>query len=154
MQEYKQHGIGFAYPEHWTLEENTMGTMEGNVSVSNEQGAFWTLTKYPDGIDPDDVVREVLETMQSEYANLEWDRFEKVVSDKWVVGVEMTFFYLDLMNLATVLCFEQEGQTYAVFWQTGNQLILHDGKTIPAEKVMETITLSLLCGNSRAETAV
>jgi len=152
MQEYTQHGITFAYPEHWTLEENEMGTMD--VSVSNEQGAFWTLTKYPSGVDPDAVVQEALEAMQSEYANLEWDRFEKVVSDKWVVGVEMTFFYLDLMNSATVLCFEQEGQTLAVFWQTGNQLMIHDGETVPVEKIMEAITHSLLCGKSRSGTAI
>jgi len=145
MKQYNQHGITFAHPENWTLEENETSV----VSLSNEQGAFWTLTQYPFGTDPDDVVQEVLETMQSEYAHLEWDRWEKVVADKWVVGVEMTFFYLDLMNLATVLCFEHAGQTLAVFWQTGNQLIIHDGKTVPAERVMEAITHSLLCGTNR-----
>ena len=148
MREYKQHGIYFAYPENWTLEENDWETAEGSVSLSNEQGAFWTLKKYPFGTDPDEVVREVCETVQSEYANTERERFEKIVNDKWVVGFDMTFFYLDLMNLAMVLCFEQADQTYAVYWQTGNQLIIHDGKAVAVEKVMEAITHSLLCGKA------
>ena len=152
MREYNHHGIYFAYPENWTLEENDIETAEGSVSVSNEQGAFWTLQKYPFGTDPDDIVRTVLETMQSEYTNTEWERFEKIVSDKLVVGFEMTFFYLDLMNLAVVLCFEQDEQTFAVYWQTGNQLIIHDGKTVPAEKVMEAISHSLLYGGSQQDT--
>jgi len=146
MREYNQHGIYFAYPENWILEENDWESAEGSVSLANEQGAFWTLKKYPFGTDPDEIVREVRETVQSEYANTEWDRFEKIVNDKWVVGFEMTFFYLDLMNLAMVLCFEQDDQTYAVYWQTGNQLIIHDGKAVPVEKVMEAITHSLLFG--------
>ena len=146
MLEYNQCGIYFAYPENWMLEENEMETAEGSVSLSNEQGAFWTLKKYPLGMDPDDIVRAVAETMQAEYANTEWNRFEKIECDKLIVGFEMTFFYLDLMNLAMVLCFEQEEHTFAVYWQTGNQLIIHDGKSVSVEEVMEAITYSLLRG--------
>ena len=146
MREYSQHGIYFAYPENWMLEEDEMETIEGGLSVSNVHGAFWTLKKYPFGTDPDVIAREVVATMRSEYADIEWDRFEKVICDKFVVGFEMTFFYLDLVNLATVLCFEQKEQTFAVFWQTGNQLIIADNETVPVEKVMEAITYSLLRG--------
>jgi len=146
MREYNHHGIYFVYPENWTLEENDIKTTGGSVSIANEHGAFWSLTKYPFGTNPDDIIQEAVETMQSEYTNIEWDRFEKIVLDKLVVGFEMTFFYLDLMNLATVLCFEQEEQTFAVFWQTGNQLIVCDSETVPVEKVMEAITHSLLRG--------
>ena len=149
MKKYTRHGIYFVYPENWTLEEKNMKTTGGSVTISNEQGAFWTLQKYPFGTDPDDIIHEVVETVQSEYANIEWDRFEKIVYDKLVIGFEMTFFYLDLMNLATVLSFEYEERTLVVYWQTGNQLIIHDGKAVPVEKVMKAITHSLLCGDSR-----
>ena len=152
MREYNHHNIYFAYPENWTLEENDIETAEGSVSVSDIHGAFWTLKKYPFGTDPDTIVREVIEMMQSEYSDIEWDRFEKVFFGKSVVGFEMTFFYLDLMNLATVLCFEQDGQMFTVFWQTGNQLIILDNDTIPVEKVMEAITYSLLRGETPSET--
>jgi len=146
MWAYNHHGIYFAYPEDWELEENDIETTGGSVSIANEHGAFWSLTRYPFGTDSDDIVREAIETMQSEYTDIEWDRFEKIVLDKLVVGIEMTFFYLDLMHLATVLCFEQEEQTFVVCWQTGNQLIICDSETIPVEKVMEAITHSLLRG--------
>ncbi|MDR1141169.1 MAG: hypothetical protein LBL62_05710, partial [Planctomycetaceae bacterium] len=69
-----------------------------------------------------------------------------VLFGKTVTGFEMTFFYLDLMNFATVLCFEQDGSTLSVFWQTGNQLIIRNDESVPAEKVLEAVTFSLLQG--------
>jgi hypothetical protein len=73
MREYNQYGIYFAYPENWSLEENEVETSEGSVILSDVRGAFWTLKKYPFGTDPDEIVREVVDTMRSEYSDIEWD---------------------------------------------------------------------------------
>lgn len=146
MQNYQQHGLRFAYPKDWVLEENNWGSPEGNLALSNEWGAFWTLQKNPAGTNPEEIIWEVVATMQSEYADIECNRFEQMIAGTSVIGFEMTFFYLDLMNLATVLCFEQGKQLFTVFWQTGNQLVIVDDLTVPIEKTMEAITHSLLEG--------
>ncbi|GHT24184.1 hypothetical protein FACS189419_08960 [Planctomycetales bacterium] len=146
MKEYTAHSIYIAYPENWQLEENETETINGSLMLSNENGAFWLLKKYPFGTNPDRIAEEAVEAMQTEYENVEVERFDKSLFGKSIIGFEMTFFYLDLMNLATVLCFEQDGQTWTVFWQTGNQLILHNDETVPVEQVLEAITLSMLRG--------
>lgn len=146
FKEYDADNIYFAYPENWILEENEMETATGSIQLSHTDGAFWLLKKYPFGANPDEIIEEVLGTMKSEYRDMESDRIDKVLFEKRIFGYEITFFYLDLMNLATVLCFEQDGQTLAVFWQTGNQLIIQADEAVPPEMVLEAITYSLIRG--------
>ena len=85
-----------------------------------------------------------LQAMQGEYTDLEYDRIDRIVGEKAITGYDITFFCLDLMNVAQVLSFEQNNITYAVFWQTGNQLIIHNSEEVATEKVLEAMTLSLL----------
>jgi hypothetical protein len=149
VKQYIQNDIFILYPENWVLEESEIETASGSIQLTNNDGAFWLLKKYPVGANLDQIAQEVAEVMQEEYEDIEIDRFERILFDKTIIGFEMTFFYLDLMNLATVLCFEQNGLTYAVFWQTGNQLIIRNSETVPVEKVLEAITYSLLQGQQK-----
>ena len=146
FKQYEANGVYFAYPNNWVLEESEMETAEGSLQLTNDTGSFWLLKKYPSGTNPEDIAQEALKAMRSEYQDMEVERTEEVMFEKMVTGFEMTFFYLDLMNLARVLCFEEAGLTYAVFWQTGNQLIIQSGESVPPEKVLEAITFSLLRG--------
>ncbi|MDR3232955.1 MAG: hypothetical protein LBT46_04725 [Planctomycetaceae bacterium] len=146
MKEYNRCRIYIAYPENWHLEETDIASVGGSISLSSDSGAFWILKKYPSGTDPNSIADEAVEVMQSEYEDIEIERFEKIFFGKMVIGFEMTFFYLDLMNSAKVFCFEQDGQTMAVFWQTGNQLIIHNDETVPLEDVLEAVTYSMFKG--------
>lgn len=146
IKEYDANELYFVYPDNWIFEESGMDTAVGSIQLTNDDGAFWLLKKYPFGTNPDDIAREVVDTMRKEYRDMEVDRLDMVLFDKNITGFEMTFFYLDLMNLATVLCYEEDGLTYAVFWQTGNQLIIQSGESVAAEKVLEAITYSMLRG--------
>ncbi|MDR0870846.1 MAG: hypothetical protein LBN39_08650 [Planctomycetaceae bacterium] len=150
IEQYDRNNLYFVYPSNWSIDESEMETPEGTVQLSNGGGAFWLLKKYPFGTNPDDVARSVIKIMQQEYDDIEIDRFDKIVFDKNITGFEMTFFYLDLMNSAQVLCFEQDGIMYAVFWQTGNQLIILPEEDAPTDRVLEAITLSLLKGEPAA----
>lgn len=146
IKEYDANELYFAYPDNWTLEESGMESASGSIQLTNDDGAFWLLKKYPFGTNPDEIAREALDTMRREYRDMEVDRVDMLLFGKSITGFEMTFFYLDLMNLATVLCYEEDGLTYAVFWQTGNQLIIQSGESVAAEKVLEAITYSMLRG--------
>lgn len=146
FKEYNAHGIYVAYPENWLLEENEMQTDAGSLLLSHDEGVFWMLKKHPLGVDMEQIIDEAVSAMQEEYEDMESHRIEKELFGKRIVGFEITFFYLDLMNLATVLCFEWDGLIYAVFWQTGNQLIIRADESAPAEKVLEAMTFSFLRG--------
>ena len=143
---YDANGLYFAYPSNWELEETEMDEVEGAVQLSSPDGAFWMLRKYPPDTDADGIVESVVEAMRTDYQDMEINRVEKSLFGKTLRGAEMMFFYLDLMNTASVLCYGDDLTTYAVFWQTGNQLIIAVDEVVPLEKVFEAITYSLLRG--------
>lgn len=149
IKRYKKHGVFFVYPSNWVLDDAESETADGSIQLTNSDGAFWLLKKYPLGTNPDDIAREVQEMMLSEYQDMEIEPFSKTMLDKHITGFEMTFFYLDLMNSAQILCFEQDGLMFAVFWQTGNQLIVQPEEDAPTDRVLEAITLSLLRGETK-----
>ena len=144
---YDANGLYFAYPTNWDIEETEMDEVEGAVQLSNPDGAFWILRKYPLETEVDEVVESVVEVMRTEYQDMEIVRIEKDLFGKTLRGAEMTFFYLDLMNTASVLCYSDSLTTYAVFWQTGNQLIVGNDEPVSLEQVFEAITYSLLRGH-------
>lgn len=146
FKEYDTHGVYFAYPENWELDDAEMETPEGMVVLGSESGAFWILKTYPAGTEPEEVAREALSAMQDEYLDLEFELIDQEIFGKSITGFEIHFFYLDLMNLARVLAFEEADRIFVVFWQTGNQLIIQNEETVPVEKVLEAITFSFLRG--------
>ena len=143
---YDANGLFFAYPTNWELEETEMDEVEGAIQLSSPDGAFWILRKYPLGVDVGGIVDSVVELMRTDYQDMEIVPMEKTLFGNTLRGAEMNFFYLDLMNTASVLCYSDELTTYAIFWQTGNQLIIQDEGPAPLEQVFEAITYSLLRG--------
>ena len=141
---YDANGLFFAYPTNWEIEETDMDEVEGAIQLSSPDGAFWILRKYPLGADVDTIVESVVELMRTDYQDMEIEPMEKTLFGKTLRGAEMNFFYLDLMNTASVLCYSDHLTTYAVFWQTGNQLIIQDEGPVSLEQVFEAITYSLL----------
>jgi hypothetical protein len=77
---------------------------------------------------------------------MEVERVDEIMYEKYVTGFEMTFFYLDLMNEARVLTFDTGLLTYVIFWQTGNQLIIHADREVSTDQVLNAITVSFLRG--------
>jgi hypothetical protein len=148
MTEYDKHNVYICYPENWELQETQMNKIDGTIQISNGDGAFWILKKYPAGQNPDEIAEEALQIMRAEYQDMEVDRVDEIMYEKYVTGFEMTFFYLDLMNEARILTFDTGLLTYAVFWQTGNQLIIHADKEVPTDQVLDAITISFLRGKS------
>ncbi|MGL4595794.1 MAG: hypothetical protein ACRCUY_13815 [Thermoguttaceae bacterium] len=145
----EENGIYVAFPENWSIE---MDPMSSCVHISNGDGAFWFLQKHEIGADPENLAQGAVDTLKAEYQDMEIERFEKVMFDKFVTGYEMTFYYLDLMNFATIQCYESNGAMYVIFWQTGNQLIIMDEEEIPVEKILEAITFSALKGKASSDT--
>ncbi|MDR2346446.1 MAG: hypothetical protein LBE18_10295 [Planctomycetaceae bacterium] len=146
MKEYDKHNVYICYPDNWEMCESQMNRIDGTIQITNDDGAFWVLKKYPAGQNPDEIAEEVLETMRAEYQDMEVERIDEIMYEKYVTGFEMTFFYLDLMNEARVLTFDNGKLTYAIFWQTGNQLIIHADKEVPTDSVLDAITVSFLRG--------
>ena len=136
-------GFKFAYPLTWELEDDLVGE-NGYVSVTSPKGAFWILKKNPVGSNPELIHQDVINTMRMEYQDMEVYRIEKTLFGKTLVGFEMNFYYLDLTNTAMVMTFDYIDACYSIFWQTGDQLIIHADEDIDTQKVFEAMTYSLM----------
>ncbi|GHT33581.1 hypothetical protein FACS189427_07800 [Planctomycetales bacterium] len=143
---FENENISFLYPSNWQLEHTALNGIDDSIQLSNNSGSFWFLKKYPFGTNPEAIAREAVAAMEAEYKEIETEPFEKQAFGKIITGFDISFFYLDLVNSAKVLCFEDNGLVYAVFWQTGNQLLIRSDDSLPVEDVLEAITHSLFAG--------
>lgn len=135
--------ILFYYPKNWFVQESIWDRDTKAVIVNSPEGFFWMVASYPGGTDPDVTAREVLATMKGEYDKLEEMPARRTIGSRTLHGYEMDFFFLDLVNSAVVLAFEEKGRTWVIFQQSTDQLAL-TGEPFSGEDVFEAITYSFL----------
>jgi hypothetical protein len=115
--EFNKMGISFLYPDNWVLDENDAKAGQESVTVFSPGGAFWSVSVHPISTDPRRLVKSALKAMEDEYKELEIDPIRQTISEQTMIGYEISFYYLDLINTAQVLSFRGRGASYAVFWQ-------------------------------------
>lgn len=115
--EYSQGGLRFLYPEGWELDESEMHTDKTSVSVYSPGGAFWSVSVHPRSAEPQDMADTAVQTMRSEYEQVDAESSRATVAGSELVGYEMSFFYLDLVCTATVHSLRTEMATYVFFCQ-------------------------------------
>lgn len=98
-EDYHNHGISFAYPPAWELEES--GTPEAiTITLSTGQTGFWSITIMPDRPRPEDVMKTSLEAFQESYPEL--DRYPSTgkLAGQPFLKEEIEFVCHDLINTA------------------------------------------------------
>jgi hypothetical protein len=113
---YDKHGLKFQYPENWKLEEETVEDDSPSVSLYSPEGAFWSVTIYAD-VDPASASEQALESMRVEYPDLDVDAVTESIAGQELVGYEMSFVCLDMVNTARVLCYGDDRSTYVLMYQ-------------------------------------
>jgi hypothetical protein len=75
-------GIGFEYPDNWSLEEYSVGEeLEVvQVVVSGPQTAFWHLSKHPPNVDLEALFDEALAAMRAQYPGMEVELADDLTS--------------------------------------------------------------------------
>ena len=136
--EYRAHGLSFAYPENWHLEETEMQEGEYTVHLSSPGGAFWMVTVSSPETSPESLAKKALNAILSEYDRVDHTPVERVIGKYRLTGYEMDFIYLDLVNTALILSFAIEKHTIAIYWQSD------DRQLDTCEDVFEAITFTLL----------
>ena len=67
--------------------------------------------------DPDELLEEVLQSMQSEYEGVEFEPFSESLDGIELQGYEMNFYYLDLVATTKAYCFSVQHRTLLVHAQ-------------------------------------
>jgi len=133
-------GISFQYPENWKLDEEVTLADKRSVTVYSPRGAFWSVSVHPRSADPTRLAKAVVDTMSSEYEDLESEAAQETIAGRPLVGYDLSFFFLDFTNTATIRCTRTDRATYAVFCQA------EDHEYVEVRRVFLAMTTSLLNG--------
>ena len=139
----EKQGIRFAYPKNWFAQESLWASDVRSVIINSPEGYFWMIATFPGGTDPDEAAKEVLHSMRKEYNKLEDMPTRREIAGRVLTGYEMNFFFLDFVNSAVVLGFEENDKTYVIYWQNCELLVVTNDP-YDFEDIFAAITHSLL----------
>ncbi|MGE0758331.1 MAG: hypothetical protein AB7O38_14985 [Pirellulaceae bacterium] len=136
---FEKGGIRFQYPENWSIAEEDFIELPQTVSLQVPQGGLWSLTVYEPNADPTTLLRETLDQMRKEYADLESSTIVEQLEGVSATGHEMYFYCLDFLVCARSLALRtRQGKVLLLLWQA------EDRDFATYEPVFRAITVSLL----------
>ncbi len=133
-------GISFQYPENWTLDDSDALLGRKSVTVYSPGGAFWSIAIHPGKADPAKLAATIVEAMKKEYPGIEVDELRETLLGHELIGYELAFFYLDLINTAQVRSLHTAHTTYTIYCQA------EDREYAKLQDVFQAMTISFLQG--------
>lgn len=113
---YDNHGVRFAYPDIWEIEElNDDGDIV--ITVSSENTCFWTLRLLPGCPSPTQVVDSCVQGFQEEYPEAEVEACEAQLAEMPAAARDLEFFCMELLNSAVLRCVRTSDFSVLVWWQ-------------------------------------
>ncbi|MEZ6103024.1 MAG: hypothetical protein R3E01_29120 [Pirellulaceae bacterium] len=114
---YDRSGIRFAYPENWTISEDDPHEVPRTVTVQSPSGAFWSLDIHPFSVTPDELLGQVLATLQGEYPTIDSELAQDFVQHTELHGYDVSFYCLDFLVSARIRSWRKGHATYLVTYQ-------------------------------------
>jgi hypothetical protein len=114
---YENRGIRFLYPENWSIMDEEPEGWPRSVTVQSEHTSFWSLHVYPAFQETGDVVNEVVESIREVYPDLEVLPANERYGVTDTQGVDICFFYLDLLVEAKIRCLKTPSLTLVWHYQ-------------------------------------
>lgn len=128
------------YPENWSLMDEEYQDWPHSVTVQSPQTAFWSLHVYPPKQELRPLVKEVIESIQASFPDQELEVLPVTdeVADTPTKGVDVSFFYLDLLVEARIRTLKTPSATLIWYYQAESRELEE------TEQVLRAITTSLL----------
>lgn len=111
---YENQGIRFLYPENWSLMDEELDNWPRSVTIQSENTAFLSVHAYPARQDTAPLIDQVIESIREVYPELEILEANDHVGDIRTWGVDICFFYLDLLVEAKIRSLKTP--TYTLIW--------------------------------------
>jgi|SRR5688572_32167264 len=137
---YQHESIRFLYPANWSLVDVDFHGWPQTVTVQSPQTAFWSLHVYPPQQEVRPLVKEIVESIQASFPDqaLEVLPATDSVGQTPTKGVDITFFYLDLLVEARIRTLKTPSATLIWHYQAESRELEE------MEQVLLAITTSLL----------
>jgi hypothetical protein len=135
---YENMGVRFLYPENWTISDEEYDEWPRSVTLQGPQTGFWSLHVYPPGQDVKAVVKELIGAIQAEFSDIEVLPTKETLGETLTTGVDLAFFYLDLLVEAKIRCLRTPSATLIWLYQAESR----EFETM--EPVFQAIAVSML----------
>jgi hypothetical protein len=135
---YEKLGVRFLYPENWSvIDEDDDGSPQ-TVTVQSPQTSFWSLHVYPPNSELKPIVKELIAAIQEEFTDIEVLPAKETFGEIPTTGVDLAFFYLDLLVEAKIRCLKTPSSTLVWLYQAENR------EFESMEAVFQAIAVSML----------
>ena len=111
---YEHQGIRFYYPENWSLVDEELEAWPRSVTVQSAETSFFSLHVYPAGEEMGPIIDTVIDTIREVYPELEILEAKEKLGDVPAQGVDICFFFLDLLVEAKIRAVQTP--TYTLVW--------------------------------------
>jgi hypothetical protein len=135
---YENLGVRFLYPENWSITDEEDDGFPRTVTVQSPETGFWSLHVYPPAQDLKPIVKELIRAIQAEFNEIEVLPSKETFGDIPTTGVDLAFFYLDLLIEAKIRCLRTPSATLVWLYQAESR------EFEAAEPVFQAIAVSML----------
>ena len=111
---YEHQGIRFYYPENWAIVDVELEAWPRSVTVQSEETSFFSLHIYPAKQETGAIIDTVIDTIREEYSDLEILEAKEKVGGVSTQGVDICFFFLDLLVEAKIRAVQTP--TFTLVW--------------------------------------
>jgi hypothetical protein len=135
---FDKFGIRFQYPENWELDDDDSTSNRQSASVNSPGGGFFTVIRYGVDADPVELAQVALDAMRKEYDDLDSEAAKEEVCDVELIGFDVNFYCLDLINTAWIRAGRADSAIYLIMCQA------EDREFYKVADVFRAMTISLL----------
>jgi hypothetical protein len=135
---YENFGVRFLYPENWSVIDEDDDGFPQTVTVQSPQTSFWSLHVYPPNSELKPIVKELIAAIQEEFRDIEVLPMKETFGETPTTGVDLAFFYLDLLVEAKIRCLKTPSSTLVWLYQAESR------EFETTEAVCQAITISML----------
>jgi hypothetical protein len=135
---YENFGVRFLYPENWSVIDEEDDGFPQTVTVQSPQTSFWSLHVYPPDSELKPIVKELIAAIQEEFRDIEVLPTKEMFGETSTTGVDLAFFYLDLLVEAKIRCLRTPSSTLVWLYQAESR------EFETTEAVCQAITISML----------
>jgi hypothetical protein len=135
---YDNLGVRFLYPENWSITDEDDEGWPRTVTVQSPETGFWTLHILPAGDDPQPAIDELVAAITADFGDVEVLPAKEAFGDVDAAGVDLAFFYLDLLVEAKIRCLKTPSATLVWLYQAESR------EFEKSEAVFQAMAVSML----------
>src|SRR5262245_14014238 len=135
---YENFGVRFLYPENWSITDVEDEGWPRSVTVQSPDTGFWSLHVYPPEHELKPIVKELIAAIRGGIDDIEVRQASEKFAAPPTTGVDLAFFYLDLLVEAKIRCLRTPSATLVWLYQAESR----EFETI--EAVFQAIAVSML----------